>query len=141
MSLNRMILCSKLKKSQVVTKSNVTKSLFPKLLSVKHIAFYFEKLPTHMHHEKCISDSISKWNLHAKYNACKNVQQKKMFVSTLKAFVLLFFKVQSSIVHLILSYLWKLNALELFMDDIGDVNVVIVGVLAAAVHLIISNKR
>ena len=69
------------------------------------------------------------------------MQQKKMFVSTLKAFVLLFFKVQSSIVHLIFSYLWKLNALELFMDDIGDVNVVIVGVLAAAVHLIISNKR
>ena len=48
-------------------------TLFPKLLSVKHIAFYFEKLPTHMHHEKCISDSISKWNLHAKYNACKDV--------------------------------------------------------------------
>ena len=52
-----------------------------------------------------------------------------------------FSKVQSSIVHLIFSYLWKLNALELFMDDIGDVNVVIVGVLAAAVQLIIPNKH
>ena len=67
-----------------------------------------------------------------------------MFVSTIFKSLCMysyFSKVQSWIVHLIFSYLWKLNALELFMDDIGDVNVVIVGVLAAAVHLIISNKR
>ena len=119
-------------------------TLFPKLLSVKHIAFYFEKLPTHMHHEKCIGEVIVYLSeiymlniMHAK--TCN--KKKTLSQLSLKTFVLLFFKVQSWIVHLIFSYLWKLNALELFMDDIGDVNVVIVGVLAAAVYLIISNKR
>ena len=60
---------------------------------------------------------------------------------SLKAFVLRFFQSSKLNCPFDIFLPLKLNALELFMDDIGDVNVVIVGVLAADVHLIISNKR